>query len=250
MTRFVGLDVSQKITAICVIDDAGARLWRGQCPSVPDQIGALVRRYAGDDARLGVETGAMTPWLVHELRKLGFDVFCLDARHARAALGMQINKTDQNDAEGLAQIVRTGWFRAVHVKSFDSHRARALLGARTQLVGMRTRLSNHVRGTLKTFGLVSGAIRGLPFDRKVEVLVENRPEVAMIVEPMLVAWRQLRMQLSALDKAIRSLVKSNAACRLLLSVPGIGVLSALAYVSNIEDPARFTKSRSVGAHLG
>jgi transposase len=130
MTHFVGLDVSQKMTAVCVVDDAGRRLWRGQCPSVPEQINVLVRRYAGDDARIGIETGAMTPWLVHELRNLGLDVVCLDARHARAALKMQINKTDQNDAEGLAQIVRTGWYRAVHVKSFESHRARALLGAR------------------------------------------------------------------------------------------------------------------------
>src|ERR1700724_2739920 len=103
MTRFVGLDVSQKMTVICVVDDAGRRLWRGQCPTVPEQITVLVRRHAGDKARIGIETGAMTPWLVHELRNLGLEVVCLDARHARAALKMQINKTDQNDAEGLAQ---------------------------------------------------------------------------------------------------------------------------------------------------
>ena len=138
MTHFVGLDVSQKMMAICVVDNAGHRLWRGQCPTVPEQITVLVRRHAGDEARIGIETGAMTPWLVHELRNLGLEVVCLDARDARAALKMQINKTDQNDAEGLAQIVRTGWYRAVHVKSFDSHRARALLGARTKLTGMTT----------------------------------------------------------------------------------------------------------------
>ena len=163
---------------------------------------------------------------------------------------MQINKTDQNDAEGLAQIVRTGWYRSVHVKSFESHRARALLGARTQLIGMTTRLSNHIRGVLKTFGLLPGAMRGLPFDRKVEALLLDRSDVALIVRPMLVAWRQLREQIAVFDKAIRVLVKSNSACRLLMSVPGIGVLSALAYVSTVEDPARFVRSRSVGAHLG
>ncbi len=133
MTHFVGLDVSQKMTAICVVDNAGLRLWRDQCPTAPEQIAAAVRRYVGDDPRIGIETGAMTPWVVHELRALGLEVICLDARHARAALKMQINNTDQNDAEGLARIVRTGWFRSVHVKSFDSHRARALLGARAQL---------------------------------------------------------------------------------------------------------------------
>src|SRR3984957_17007258 len=145
----------------------------------------------------------MTPWLVHELRNLGLEVVCLDARHARAALEMRINKTDQNDAEGLAQIVRTGWYRSVNVKSF---RARALLGARTQLIGMTTRLSNHIRGVLKTFGLLPGAMRGLPFDRKVEALLLDRSDVALIVRPMLVAWRQLREQIAVFDKAIRVLV--------------------------------------------
>jgi transposase len=250
MSHFVGLDVSQKMTAICVVDKDGRRIWRGQCPSVPEQISAALRRYAGDNARIGIETGSMTPWIVHELRNLGFELVCLDARHARAALKMQINKNDQNDAEGLAQIVRTGWYRSVHVKSFDSHRARAILGARTQLVGMTTRLSNHIRGVLKTFGLLPGAMRGLPFDRKVEVLLEGRSDVEPIVRPMLVAWRQLRVQIAAFDKAIRAMVRMSGPSRLLMSVPGVGLLSALAYVSTVEDPSRFARSRSVGAHLG
>jgi transposase len=250
MIRYVGLDVSQKLTAICVVDDVGCRLWRGQCSSVPEQIERAVRQHGGNEARIGVETGPMTPWLVHELRRRGLDVTCLDARHARAALKMQINKTDQNDAEGLAHIMRTGWYRAVHVKSLDCHRARALLGARTQLVGMTTRLSNHIRGVLKTFGMLPGPMRGAPFDRRVEMLIRDRSEVAPIVRPMLEAWRQLRQQIANFDTAIRALVKSNTVCRHLMGVPGIGVLSVLAYVSMAEDPSRFRRSRSIGAHLG
>jgi transposase len=250
MTHYVGLDVSQKMTAICVVDDFGGRLWRGQCPSVPEQIERIVLQHAGGEARVGVETGPMTPWLVHDLRSRGLDVVCLDARHARAALKMQINKTDQNDAEGLAQIVRTGWYRPVHVKSFEAHRARALLGARSQLVGMTTRLSNHIRGVLKTFGLLPGTMRGLPFDRRVEALLDDRADLAPIVRPMLAAWRQLREQTAVFDKAIREIVRQSATCRLLMSVPGIGALSVLAYVSTVEDPMRFARSRSVGAHLG
>jgi len=107
MTRFVGLDVSQKLTAICVVDETGRWLWRGQCVTDPGQIDRTVRGRAGEGAKIGVETGPMTPWRVHELRARGFDVVCLDARHASAALKMQMNKTDQNDAEGLAQIMRT-----------------------------------------------------------------------------------------------------------------------------------------------
>jgi transposase len=113
---------------------------------------------------------------------------------------MQMNKTDQNDAEGLAQIMRTGWYRPVHVKSLDAHRARALLGARAQLVGMTTRLSNHIRGVLKTFGLLPGAMRGLSFDRRVEALLADCDDLAPVVRPMLVAWRQLREQVAAFER--------------------------------------------------
>src|SRR4051812_39481716 len=208
MPRFVGLDVSQKLTSICVVDEAGCRLWRGQCRSDPEAIERTVRGRAGEDASIGIETGPMTPWLVHELRGRGLNIVCLDARHASAALKMQMNKTDQNDAEGLAQIMRTGWYRPVHVKSLDAHRARALLGARAQLVGMTTRLSNHIRGVLKTFGLLPGAMRGVPFDRRVEVLLAEHEDLAPIVQPMLVAWRQLREQIAVFDKAVRALFKS------------------------------------------
>jgi len=114
----------------------------------------------------------MTPWLVHELRERGLNVVCLAARHASAVLKIQMNKTDQNDAEGLAQIMRTGWYRSVHVKSLDAHRTRALLGARA--LGMTTRLSNHYPGVLKTFGVLPGAMRGAPFDRQRNILLFKR----------------------------------------------------------------------------
>jgi transposase len=115
---------------------------------------------------------------------------------------------------------------------------------------MTTRMSNHIRGVLKTFGMLPGAMRGLRFDCRVETLVADRADLAPIVRPMLDAWRQLREQISTFDKAVRALVKSDPICRRLISVPGIGVLSVLAYVSTVEDPSRFGRSRSVGAHLG
>jgi transposase len=147
----------------------------------------LVSRHAGSDANVGVETGAMTPWLVHGLRASGLQVECLDARRVKSALQMRLNKTDHNDAEGLAQVVRTGWYRAVHVKSLEAHQARSLLGARAQLVGMRTRLANMIRGVLKTFGILPGSERGMRFDRRVERAMDGSPEVAAIVHPLLVS---------------------------------------------------------------
>jgi transposase len=119
-----------------------------------------------------------------------------------------------------------------------------------QLVGMTTRLSNHIRGVLKTFGLLPGGVRGVPFDRRIEAILQDRPELVPIVAPMLEAWRQLRKQIADFDKAIRAIVRDSPTCRLLMSVPGIGVLSVLAYVSTVEDPKRFARARSVGAHLG
>ena len=115
---------------------------------------------------------------------------------------------------------------------------------------MTTRLSNHIRGVLKTFGLLRGAMRGLPFDRRVGALLEGRPDVSPVVQPMLDAWRQLRVQIAAFDKAVRDIVKVSPTCRLLMTVPGIGALTGLAYVSTVEDPARFRHSRAVGAHCG
>lgn len=250
MPHFVGLDVSQKTTSVCIVDDTGQRIWRGSCRSAPDAIAEAVRQHADTDVRIGMETGPMTPWLVHSLREYGLDVVCLDARHARAALKMQLNKTDANDAEGLAQIMRTGWYRGVHVKSLDAHRARSLLGARQQLVGMATRLSNHVRGVLKVFGVLPGQARGLRFDRRVESCLADRPELVPIVEPMLTAWRELRAQIAVFDRSIQKAAKRSPDCRLLMSVPGIGPITGLSYVSTIEDPCRFRNSRAVGAHLG
>ncbi len=126
MPYSVGLDVSQKTTAICVVHAEGTRIWRGDCPTHPEKISTLVSKHAGSDAKVGVETGAMTPWLVHGLRASGLQVDCLDARRVKSALQMRLNKTDHNDAEGLAQVVRTGWYRAVHVKSLEAHQARSL----------------------------------------------------------------------------------------------------------------------------
>ena len=246
MPHSVGLDVSQKTTAICVVKTEGRRVWRGTAPTDPGQISLLIIRHAGADAKLSVETGAMTPWLVHGLRAAGLDVAVLDARRVKAALQVKLNKIDQNDAEGLAQVVRTGWYRPVHVKSLDAHLARFLLGARAQLVGMRTRLSNMVRSVLKTFALLPGANRGLRFDRRVEAMIEDKPDVALIVRPLLATWRQLREQIAVFEAVVQRLVRADTTCSLLTTVPGIGILSALAFVSTIEDPARFSCSRAVG----
>ncbi len=149
MELYVGLDVSLKETSVCVVDQTGKIVWQGRCASTPEAISQTVQVRAPGVVRLGLETGPLTTWLVHQLREKGLPVICLDARHAKAALKMQINKTDSNDAPGLAQIVRTGWYREVAVKGWEAHRLRALISARAQLVDMQRTLANQIRGTLK-----------------------------------------------------------------------------------------------------
>lgn len=250
MKQYVGLDVSMKETAVCVVDESGARLWRGTCASTPEAIASVLRQHAPLAERIGLETGMLCTWHYHALRALGLPVVCIDARHAKAALMMQINKTDANDAEGLAHIMRTGWFRAVHVKSMPAHGLRALLEARKQIVNMRRDLSNQIRGLFKTFGIILGKGGSGRFEAMVEEQLGSRSALRQVIGPLLAAWRALRAQALVLDRRVRRLVRDSETCRLLMTVPGIGPITALAFVATIDDPARFAKSRGVGAHLG
>ena len=248
--HYVGLDVSLETTAVCVINDKGTVVWRGKCASTPEAIATAVQTYAPAAVRVGLETGQLSNWLTLNLRRRGVPIVCLDARHAKATLSLQINKTDANDAFGLAQIVRTGWFREVAVKSMDAHTLKILLVARAQLVSQRQMVANTVRGLLKTFGLViaRGAQRLFPI-RVREQLVGN-DVLAAIVEPMLVVWHALREQIDTLHRQILVRARADAAARLLMTIPGVGVVVALTYTAVIDDPARFRRSSSVGAYVG
>jgi transposase len=250
MKQYVGLDVSQKATSVCVVDEDGRKIWAGKCASTPEALAATIRAHAPQADRVGLETGPLCVWHFHGLKALGMPIVCIDARHAKAALAMQVNKTDENDAEGLAQIMRTGWFRAVHVKSFDAQLQRSTLLSRLQLVNMRRDASNQVRGALKVFGNVLPAGRLATFDQLVRHHIASRPELGAFIEPLLVAWRALGDQVATLDKRLRKVARDHLVVRNLTTVPGVGPLVGMAYVATIDDPTRFTKSRNVGAHLG
>ena len=154
MECYVGLDVSLKQTSICVVDRSGSVVREGVVDSDPEAISVYVRSKAPDAVRIGLETGPTSRWLWTELKRLGLPVICIDARHAKAVLKMQINKSDRNDAIGIARIMQTGWFKEVHVKDIDSHSVRALLASRALLVKIKRDLENHVRGLLKNLGLI------------------------------------------------------------------------------------------------
>jgi transposase len=202
MEQFVGLDVSQKLTHVCVVDQKGSIVWRGTCPSTPEDIATTVRARAPHAVRIGLETGPLSTWHWHALKAMGLPVICIDARHAKAALSMQINKTDKNDAQGLAQIMRTGWYREVGVKSLDNHKIRAVLGARAQLVGIQTDLKNQIRGLLKVFGTVLPRGHSQSFEQQVIAALPGNDLLDVSVRSLLAALKTVSEQVAQLDRLV------------------------------------------------
>ncbi len=250
MKPYVGLDVPQGETAVCVIDETGQTKWEGTCRSTPEAIGRILRQRAPAAVTIAMETGPLAVWHWHALRAAGLPVVCLHARHAQAALSLQLNKTDRNDAAGLAQLVRMGWYRAVEVKSLESHTLRVLLRVRAQLIATRTTLSNQIRGLLKTFGLVLAPGRGKRFEQLVEAGLPQVGPIRLVITSLLTLWQQVSQELKQFDREIDRVASTSAVCRRLMSVPGVGSITAVAYTTMVDNPARFKHSTDVGAYLG
>lgn len=251
MKHYAGLDVSQQTTSICVVSEDGLIVAERKVTTCPEAIATALEPYAL--TRAGLETGPLSVWLWNGLKALGVPIICMDARHANAALKMMPAKTDRNDAVGLAQIVRTGWCKAVHVKSRRSHEARAVLAARSQLVQIRCDLENEIKGVLRTFGILFGKRVG-GFAKRAEEIVagelEASPTIRLVIEALMKARTDMLAQIRTLDAEVRAISRSSATVRHLMTVPGVGVITALGFVATIDDPARFRRSASAGAYLG
>jgi transposase len=247
MEYYVGLDVSLRQTSICVVNQTGSIVQEGVVDSDPDSIASFVRSKAPGTVRIGIETGPTTTWLWTELKRLGLPVICIDARHAKAVLKMQINKSDRNDAVGIARIMQTGWFKEVRVKDLDSHSVRALLASRALLVKIKRDLENQVRGLLKNLGLVIGRAKFNVFAVRAEELIEGRPELVVAVRPLLEARKAIEQQVDDLDRKVQKLARHDAQVRRFMTAPGVGPITALCFKATIDDPTRFKRSRSVGA---
>jgi len=249
MGDYIGLDVSLKETAISIRRD-GKRLWRGKCLSDPCLLAQVIRRRAPAAERVVFETGPLSVWFYHVLSAEGLPAICIDARHAKAALDMAANKTDSNDADGLAHLAEVGFYREVRVKGYDSMLTRTLVAARTRLVRIATELSNQIRGLMKTFGLVIAKGKGGAFEVNARALLAEQHPLSQIIEPLLEAWRSTRRQAAELGRQLIAAARRSQACHLLMSIPGVGAITATSFIVAIEDPANFRSSRSVGAWLG
>ena len=250
MDQFAGLDVSVKETSVCVVDDTGRIVREVKVASDPEALLPLLTNPIYRFKRIGLEAGPLSQWLFSALAEAGLPVICVETRHMRAVLQAQINKTDRNDARGIAQMMRAGLYRPVHVKTLRSQKLRMLLTHRKLLQSKAIALDNDLRGTLRNFGLKVGVVGASKFEARIRELVENLPDLAELVEPLLIVRRTLREQIGILHGRLLAIVRTDDVCRRLMTVPGVGPVVALTYRATVDVPARFRNSKAVGAVFG
>jgi transposase len=250
MDYFAGLDVSVKDTSVCIVDGTGKLVREVKVASEPDALLQVLRNRAYRFKRIGLEAGPLSQWLFSALGEANLPVICVETRHMQAVLQAQINKTDRNDARGIAQMMRVGLYRPVHVKTLRSQKLRMLLTHRKLLQSKAIAVENDLRGTLRNFGLKVGMAGATKFEGRIKELIENLPDLAVLVEPLLIVRRVLREQIGVLHRRLLAVVRNDEVCRRLMTTPGVGPVVALTYRATVDVPARFRKSKSVGAVFG
>ncbi|BBB97199.1 MULTISPECIES: IS110 family transposase [Bradyrhizobium] len=250
MEWFCGLDVGMDESAICVVDDRGAVALQTTVVTDPEAIKTALKPYLARLRRLGHEAGALSPWLHPELVKLGLPAVCLETLHVRAALNAQRNKTDKTDALGIAHIMRTGWFRRAHIKSEACYRLRLLLTHRRNPKRKFLDLENAVRHSLKAFGIRLNRVGRGGFAQAVRDAVAHDALVSELIDAMLNARAALWKEYCRLHNLVVKLVAGHALCRRFMQIPGVGPIAALSFMTAIDDPSRFRRSRDVAAYFG
>jgi transposase len=249
MDYFAGLDISMDETHVCVLDREGAVVYEGRSASIADAIADELSK-APSCSRIVFETGRMAPILFHGLRELGFPVVCVESRQAYQALkSLSTHKTDRNDARGLAHLARAGFFKPVHVKSLPAHAVRSLIIAR-KLVGQRVTLENQIRGLAVVFGVRLPRALTAAFINEALKASEGIAGLSAAMRGLIAARTAVMTAVAAIDADMRRMTRASGACRRLMTIPGVGQLTALAFVAAIDDPSRIRRSRDIGAYLG
>lgn len=251
MSIYAGLDVSDKMTHLCVVDADGAILKRDVVASDPDMLAKWLGKHCPGLARVVLETGPLSTFLYHGMIERGIPIECICARHAKGVLATRVNKSDVHDAEGLAQLARTGWFKRVHMKASATHIDRAVLRIRAQLITARVAMGNQLRGLLKLFGLRLGAAH-TPGKRRERLvaLYQQRPDLEPLFAPLVASIEVIEDQLRASNRLLESRAADDPVCSRLMTVPGVGPITALTFTASVEDPHRFARSEDVGAYAG
>ncbi len=214
MAQSVRLNVSVRETAVCVVDEAGKVMFEQKVASEPDDIVVLLTSIGMDYSRIGIEAGPLSQWLVNGLAEAGRPVICVETRHMKSLLkAQQVNKSYRHDAHGIAQMMRVGLFKPVHVKTLASQEKRMLLTARKLVQRKIIDVECYLRGTLRNFGLKGGVVSKAGFDARIREPVVGLPGLAAIVEPLLTILRVMRQEFSRLHKILLDIVRHDPVCQ-------------------------------------
>jgi transposase len=235
---------------VCVVDANGKILREARVASEPEALIAWFGSLGFGLERIGLEAGPLSQWLFAAMRGAGLSVELLETRHVRDAFKAMPVKSDRNDARGIAQLMRLGWFRPVHCKSIGAQETRAVLTARKLVQSKLRDVENSLRGILRGFGLKVGKTTELKFAARIGELVAGHPHLEAIANALLAVHAVLRKEFKVFEKQVRKMAGSDARTRLLMSIPAVGPIVALTYASAIDDPGRFKSSKQVGAHFG
>jgi transposase len=249
MEHYAGIDVSLECSSVCVVDAKGKILREARVASEPEALIVWFRSCGFELERIGLEAGPLSQWLFAAMRQAGLAVELLETRHVRKALAMPV-KSDRNDARGIAQLMRLGWFRPVHCKSMSAQETRTLLTARKLVQSKLRDVENSLRGILRGFGLKVGKTTERGFAGRIEELVVGHPHLQVIAKTLLAVRSVLRREFAAFEKQVRQMARSDKRARLLMSMPAVGPIVSLTYASAIDDPGRFKSSKQAGAHFG
>ena len=250
MEHYAGIDVSLECSSLCVVDAMGKIVREAKVASDPEALIAWFGSLGLQVVRIGLEAGPLSQWLYAAMKQAGLAVELLETRHVRRAFETMLVKSDRNDARGIAQLMRHGWFRPVHCKSLPAQEVRALLTARKLVQSKLQDTENSLRGILRGFGLKVGKTTPTRFAGRIKDLVAGHPSLEVIAQAMLAVHAVLQREFKGLEKRVRLLARSDPSTRLLMTTPGVGAIVALTYASAIDDPARFRSSKQVGAHFG
>jgi len=250
MKHYAGIDVSLECSSICVVDGDGRIVREGKVASEP---GALICWFAGLGfalERIGLEAGPLSQWLYAAMKQAGLAMELLETRHVRDAFKAMPVKSDRNDARGIGQLMRLGWFRPVHCKSMAAQETRAVLTARKLVQSKLKDVENSLRGILRGFGLKVGPTTERGFAGRIRALVAGHPSLETIAQALLSVHAVLLREFKTFDKQVRSMARCDVQAKLLMSTPAVGPIVALTYASAVDDPSRFKSSKRVGPHFG
>jgi transposase len=250
MEYHAGIDVSLEASSVCVVDASGNIVREAKVLSEPENLIGWFRNLGLEMTRIGLEAGPLSQWLYAAMKEEGLAVELLETRHVHDAFKAMPVKSDRNDARGIAQLMRLGWFRPVHCKSMPAQEVRALLTARKLVQSKLFDIEMSLRGILRGFGLKVGRTTPNRFGLRVEELVVGHPTLEIIGKALLRAHEVLLRELNGFEKRVRQQARQDKRVRLVMSAPGVGPIVGLTYVAAIDDPARFKSSKQVGPHFG